>query len=151
MTAENLVVGYISSLPLFEKTFKRTIDPHFQESMITAEEIDTALCPSTGGLFISSIAVAPEYQKLSPASLLLRLAFIEDLIRECSDENQTVRFSAQTLSPKGEACMRSLGLKACGFTTTGWKVHYGKVAKADLHSIQMELQQKMATRFKSAG
>lgn len=148
MTAENMVVGYISSLPLFANIFERTIDPDFQESAITAENIDTSLCSSDGGVFISSIAVAPEYQKLSPASLLLRLAFIEDLIRACSDENQTVQFSAQTLSAKGEACMRSLGMKARGFTTSRWRIHYGKLGRADLRSIQKELQQKMATRFK---
>jgi hypothetical protein len=148
MTAENIVVGYISSLPLFAKIFERTIDSDFQESIITAQDIHTSLCLSDGGVFISSIAVAPEYQKLSPASLLLRLALIEDLIRECSEENQTVQLSAQTLSAKGEACMRSLGLKACGFTTSGWRVYYGKLGRADLRSIQRELQQKIATRFK---
>jgi hypothetical protein len=148
VTSENIVVGYISSLPLFVKIFERTIDPDFQESIITAQDIHTSLCLSDGGVFISSIAVTPEYQKLSPASLLLRLALIEDLIREYSEENQTVRLSAQTLSAKGEACMRSLGLKACGFTTSGWRVYYGKLGRADLRSIQRELQQKIATRFK---
>jgi len=148
MTSENIFAGYISSLPLFAKIFERTIDPDFQENFIAAEDINTSLCSSTGGVFISSIAVAPEYQKLSPASLLLRLAFIEDLIRACSDENQTVQFSAQTLSAKGEACMRSLGMKARGFTTSRWRIHYGKLGRADLRSIQKELQQKMATRFK---
>ncbi len=148
MTSENTVVGYISSLPLFAKMFERTIDPDFQENIITAEDIDTFLCSSDGGVFISSIAVAPEYQKLSPASLLLRLALIEDLIRECTDENQTVRFSAQTLSAKGEACMSSLGLKARGFTTSRWRIHYGKLGRAGLRIIQRKLQQKIAARFK---
>ena len=148
MTSENMVVGYISSLPLFANIFEQTIDPDFQESIITAEDIETSLSSATGGIFISSITVAPEYQKLSPASLLLRLALIEDLIGEFSDENQTVRLSAQTLSAKGEACMRSLGLEARDFTTSGWKVYYGKLGRAELRSIQRELQQKFEARFK---
>ena len=150
VTSGNSVVGYISTLPFQLNVFNRTIDPDFQESIITAEEINTSLCPSDGGVFLSSIAVAPEYQKWSPASLLLRLALIEDLISECSAENQTVRISAQALSVKGEACMRSLGMKARGFTTAGWRVYYGKLDRAALYSLQGELQRKFATRFKQA-
>ena len=150
LTSDNSVVGYISTLPLRLKLFNRTIDPDFQESIITAEDINTSLCSSNGGVFLSSIAVAPEYQKWSPASLLLRLALIEDLIRECSAENQTVRISAQALSVKGEACMRSLGMKARGFTTAGWRVYYGKLDRAALYSLQGELQRKFAARFKQA-
>jgi len=145
--SDNSVVGYISTLPLRLNVFNRTIDPDFQESIITAEDIDTSLCPSDGGVFLSSIAVAPEYQRQSPASLLLRLALIEDLIGECVEENQTVRISAQALSVKGEACMRSLGMKARGFTTAGWRVYYGKLGKAALYSLQGELQRKIAIRF----
>jgi hypothetical protein len=132
------------------KLFNRTIDPDFQESIIIAEDINTSLCSSNSGVFLSSIAVAPEYQKQSPASLLLRLALIEDLIRECSAENQTVRISAQALSVKGEACMRSLGMKARGFTTAGWRVYYGKLDRAALYSLQRELQRKFTARFKQA-
>jgi ribosomal protein S18 acetylase RimI-like enzyme len=151
VASNNSVVGYISTLPLRLNVFNRTIDPDFQESVITVEDIDTSLCPSDGGVFLSSIAVAPEYQKQSPASLLLRLALIEDLIRECSAENQTVRISAQALSVKGEACMRSLGMKTRGFTTAGWRVYHGKLDRAALYSLQGELQRKFATRFKKAG
>jgi len=150
VTSENSVVGYLSTLPLRLNVFNRTIDPDFQESIITAEDIDTSLCPSDGGVFLSSIAVAPAYQKQSSASLLLRLALIEDLISECSAENQTVRISAQALSVKGEACMRSLGMKARGFTTAGWRVYYGKLDRAALYSLQGELQRKFAARFKQA-
>ena len=151
VTSENSVVGYISTLPLRLKLFNRTIDNDFQESIITAEDINTSLCSSNGGIFLSSIAVAPEYQKWSPASLLLRLTLIEDLINECSTENQTVRISAQALSVKGEACMRSLGMKARGFTTAGWRIYYGKLDRAALYSLQRELQRKFAARFKQAG
>ena len=151
MTSENLVAGYISSLPLIPTIFERTLDPDFKEKFITAQDIDTSLCSSDGGVFISSIVVAPEYQKHTPTSLLLRLALIDDLIRECSRENQTVRISAQTLSTKGEVCMESLGLKACGFTTTGWKIYYGKLGRAGLHRVRKELQQKISARFKRAG
>jgi hypothetical protein len=130
--------------------FNRTIDNDFQEMLITAEEIDTSLCPSDGGVFLSSIAVVPEYQKWSPASLLLRLTLIEDLIRECSAENQTVRISAQALSIKGEACMRSLGMKARGLTTAGWRIYCGNLGREALYSIQEELQRKFTARFKQA-
>jgi hypothetical protein len=147
VTSDNSVVGYISTLPLRLNMFNRTIDPDFQESIITAEDINTSLCPSDGGVFLSSIAVAPEYQKWSPASLLLRLALIEDLIRKCSAENQTICISAQTLSVKGEACMRSLGMKARGFTTAGWRIYYGKLGRETLYSIQEKLKRKMETRF----
>jgi hypothetical protein len=150
VTSDNSVVGYISTLPLRLNMFNRTISPDFQEMFITAEDIDTSLCPSYGGVFLSSIAVAPEYQKCSPTSLLLRLALIEDLIRECSAESQMVRISAQALSVKGEACMRSLGMMARGFTTAGWRVYYGKLDRAALYSLQGELQRKFAARFKQA-
>ena len=150
-TSDMSVVGYISTLPLFGNVFNRTINPDFQERFIRAEDIDTAFCSSDGGIFLSSIVVAPEYQKQSPASLLLRLALVEDLIGECAEENQTVRISAQALSVKGEACMRSLGMRACGFTTAGWKVYYGKLGRADLYSVQGELQKKIAARFRHTG
>ena len=150
VTSDNSVVGYISTLPLRLNMFNRTISPDFQEMFITAEDIDTSLCPSYGGVFLSSIAVAPEYQKCSPTSLLLRLALIEDLIRECSAESQMVRISAQALSVKGEACMRSLGMMARGSTTAGWRVYYGKLDRAALYSLQGELQRKFAARFKQA-
>jgi hypothetical protein len=148
VTSKNSVAGYISSLPLCEKIFDRTIDPDFQESFITAEDIEPSFCSSDGGVFISSIVVAAGYQKQTPASLLLRLALIEDLISECSGEKQTVRVTAQALSAKGYACMGSLGLKPCGFTTAGWKIYFGELGRAGLHSVRKELQQKMATRFK---
>ena len=114
---------------------------------INANDIDTSLWPANGGVFISSIVVAPEYQKQFPTSLLLRLAFIEDLIGDCSEENQAVRISAQALSPKGEACMRSLGMQAWDLTAAGWKVYYGQLGKADLLGVRKGLQQKLATRF----
>jgi hypothetical protein len=108
------------------------------------------LCPSDGGVFLSSIAVAPEYQKWSSASLLLRLALVEDLIGECSAGNKKVRISAQALSVKGEACMRSLGMNARGFTTAGWRIYYGKLDTAALYSVRGELQRKFTARFKQA-
>jgi len=150
VTSENLVAGYISSLPLCAKIFERTIAPDFQERFITAEDIDTSLGSPDGGIFISSIVVAPEFQKRTPASLLLRLALIEDLISECSGENHSVRISAQALSAKGEACMGSLGLKAYGFTTAGWIIYYGTLGRAGLHSVRHELRQKIAARFNRA-
>lgn len=124
-----------------------TIDPEFQEGSITADDIDSALWPPNGGVFISSVVVAPEFQKRSPASLLLRLAFIEDLIRDCPGPDQTLRMSAQALSPKGEACMRSLGLTACDLTTAGWKVYYRKLAREDLLRIRKKLRHKLNLRF----
>jgi len=91
--------------------------------------------------------VIPEYQELSSASLLLRLAFLEGLIGDCLEENQAVHISAQALSPKGEACTRSLGLKACNPTTTGWKVYSGKLERADLLGVQKDLQHKLTSRY----
>ena len=147
VTSDKFVVGYFSCLPLFANIFGRTIDPEFQEGSITADDIDSALWPPNGGVFISSVVVAPEFQKRSPASLLLRLAFIEDLIRDCPGQDQTLRMSAQALSPKGEACMRSLGMQAWDFTAAGWKVYYGQLGKADLLGVRKDLQHKLATRF----
>jgi hypothetical protein len=150
-TSENSVAGYVSTLPLRLKVFNRTIDPDFQERSIAPKDIDSAWCSPDAGIFLSSIVVAPKYQKQSPASLLLRLALVEDLIGECAEEDQTVRISAQALSVKGETCMRSLGLKARGFTTAGWKIYYGKLGRADLCSVQRKLRRKMVTRFKHTG
>ena len=147
VTSENSVVGYLSSLPLLANIFKSTLESDFQENSIGADDIDTSLCSASGGIFISSIVVAPEYQRQSPVSLLLRLAFIEDLIGDCFEENQAVRFSAQALSPKGEACMRSLGMRARDRTTAGWTVYYGRLGRADLLGVREELQQKLVTRF----
>jgi ribosomal protein S18 acetylase RimI-like enzyme len=146
LTSKNVVAGYLSSLPLSGKMFNETIDPDFQETSITAGDIHNTFYPAGGGVFISSIAVAPEYQERSAASLLLRLALIEDLIEQCSENKQMVYLSAQALSPKGEACMKSLGLQACGLTKAGWKIYYGKPEKIDLHSIRRELQRKKKIR-----
>ena len=151
VTTENSVAGYISSLPLLADIFERTVDPDFQENLIDAEDINTSLCSFDGGVFISSIVVAPDYQSSSPVSLLLRRALVEDLISECSIENKRIRISAQTLSPKGEACIKSLGLEACGVTTSGWKIYYGKLERADLQCVLKQLQQKITIRFNQVG
>lgn len=147
VTAENSIVGYLLSLPHSANIFEETLGLDFQEKSIAADDLDTSWGSANGGIFISSIVVAPEYQRQSPASLLLRLAFTEDLIGDCSGKNQAVRIAAQALSPKGEACMRSLGLKARDPTTAGWKVYYGRLTRADLFAVQQELQQKLATRL----
>jgi hypothetical protein len=150
LTPKNAVAGYVSTLPLSGNMFNRSIDSDFQESSITADDIDITFFPTNGGVFISSIAVAPKYHVRSAASLLLRLALIEDLIAQCPGDKQRIRLSAQTLSKKGEACMKSLGLHEQGFTKIGWKVYYGKLGKPDLDSIQRELRRKYETRFKPA-
>ena len=128
--------------------FDRTIDPDFQESSIAADDIGITFFPTDGGVFISSIAVAPDYHVRSAASILLRLAFIEDLIAQFPGDKQKIHLSAQTLSEKGEACMQSLGLQEKCFTKIGWKVYYGRLEKPDLHSIQRVLRRKYETRFK---
>jgi len=151
VTSDNSVVGYLLSLPLFANIFERTLAAVFQEKSIAADDLDGSLCAAGGGIFISSIVVAPEYRSQSPASLLLRLAFIEDLIANCSEQNQAVRLSAQVLSPRGESCMRSLGLKARGLTTCSWKVYYGRLGRTDLLGIREELQRKLAGRFRYPG
>ena len=147
VTSEDQVAGYLSSLPLSANIFEKTLDSDFLETSIVADDIDTSLCAANGGVFISSIVVAPEYQKRTPASLLLRLAFIADLAADGHAQNQTVRISAQALSPKGEACMRSLGMKARDLTACGWKVYYGRLGRADLLGVRKELQRKLASRF----
>jgi ribosomal protein S18 acetylase RimI-like enzyme len=147
LTSEKLIVGYLSALPLFANVFENTLDSDFQETSIKADDIDKSSGTANRGVFISSIVVAPDYQKQSPASLLLRLAFIEDLIGDCLEKNQAVRISAQALSPKGAACMRSLGLKARDCTAAGWKVYYGRLGRADLLGVREELQQKLVARF----
>jgi hypothetical protein len=149
LTSKNAVAGYISSLPLIGSIFNLTIEPDFQENTITADNIDTGFYPAKGGVFISSIAVAQKYQERSHASLLLRLAFIEDLLGQCPGDKQMIHISAQALSPKGEACMRSLGLQVHSLTNAGWKVYYGKLEKTDLHNVQQELQRKIKIRYKS--
>jgi hypothetical protein len=115
---------------------------------IYPDDIDTRFYPAKGGVFISSIAVAQDYQQQSPASLLLRLALIEDLIGQVPGGNQVARISAQVLSPQGEACMRSLGLQAHGLTNAGWKVYHGTLEKTDLVNIRQELQRKIKIRYK---
>lgn len=141
------LIGYVSSIPLLASKFERTVEPDFNEKSIKAEDIDTSLWPSKGGVFISSIVIAPEHQRRSPASLLLRIALVKDIINECTDENRTFRFSAQALSKKGETCMRSLGMEAYGVTTMGWKIYYGELRRAALQRVQQELQRKYSTRF----
>jgi hypothetical protein len=64
------------------------------------EGIDTPFFPVKGGVFISSIVVAQKYQGRSRAALALRLALVEDLIREWPDQRRTLCISAQALSPK---------------------------------------------------
>ena len=150
LTSKNVVAGYLSTLPLSGHMFNRTIDPDFDESSIAADDIGITFFPTDGGVFISSIAVAPKYHVRSAASILLRLAFIEDLIAQCPGDNPSVRLSAQTLSEKGEACMQSLGLHEKHFTKIGWKVYYGRLEKPDLDSIRRELRHKYAIRFKPA-
>ena len=147
VVSKNLVVGYISTLPLFANVFERTLEPDFQENFIDAADINPSFCPADGGIFVSSIAVTPEYRRRSPASLLLRLAFIDDLIGECARTNQLVRISAQVLSPGGEACMQSLGLKAGNLTTAGWRIYYSRLERSDLLAARKKLQHKLAARY----
>jgi hypothetical protein len=148
--SDGALVGYISSIPLLASRFEFTVEPDFNEKSIKAEDIDASLCPSGGGVFISSIVVAPEHQMHSAASLLLRMALVEDLINECTEENRTLRISAQALSKKGEACMKSLGMEAYGVATTGWSIFYGELRRAALQRVQKELQRKYSARFEQS-
>ena len=144
-TLDGTVCGYISTLPLGTNRFEKSVKPDFQETSLKAEDIDNVFCPEEGGVFLSSIAVAPEYQQQSPASLLLRLALVEDLIQ--ANNKIGLRISAQAVSQKGQRCMESLGMKVCGETTTGWKIYYGEHTRADLHDIRNSLLKKLSIRF----
>lgn len=142
---DGIMAGYISALPLAARRFEQTVNPDFQETSIRAKDIHSVFCPEAGGIFLSSIVVAPEYQRRSPVSLLLRLALAEGLIK--ASGRRDIRISAQAVSQKGQACMQSLGMKACGHTTTGWKIYYGEHTGADLRNIRNSLLKKRSTRF----
>ena len=144
-SSDGIIAGYISTLPLGASRFETTLKPDFQETSIQAEDIEASFFPAGGGVFLSSIAVAPEYQQRSPVSLLLRLALVEDLMDACSKKN--IRISAQAVSQKGQGCMSSLAMKVCGVTTMGWKIYYGEHTRADLRAIKKILQKKLSTRF----
>jgi hypothetical protein len=146
-SSDGIMAGYISTLPLSASKFETTLQPDFQETSIQAEDIDRVFCPEAGGVFLSSIAVAPEYQQRSSVSLLLRLTLVEDLIE--ASGRKGIRISAQAVSQKGQSCMRSLGMKICGVTTAGWKIYYGELGSTDLRGVQKELQQKLSTRFEN--
>ena len=142
---QGIMAGYISTLPLGASKFKETTKPDFQETSLQTEDIDNEFCPEGGGIFLSSIAVAPEFQQQSPVSLLLRLALVEDLIKESYDRG--IRISAQAVSQKGQRCMESLGMQVCGDTATGWKIYYGELTGVDLHDIRNSLLNKLSARF----
>ena len=144
-STDGVLAGYISALPLAANRFEKTIKPDFQETSIQAEDIESILRPENGGVFVSSIVVAPEYQLQSPASLLLRMALVEDLI--AASHRKGIRISAQAISRKGQGCMESLGMKIHDVTTTGWKIYYGELSTVDLRGIQEKLNQKLITRF----
>jgi len=144
-SSDGSMAGYISTLPLGTDRFEQTVKPDFQEKSIQADDIDSAFGPECGGVFLSSIVVAPEYQQRSPTSLLLRLALVEDLIQVSGKKG--IRISAQAVSQKGQLCMESLGMKICDVTTDGWKIYYGENTGADLRGIQKILQKKLSTRF----
>ncbi len=142
---QGLMVGYISTLPLGASKFRETTQPDFQETSLQAEDIDNAFYPEGGGIFLSSIAVASEFQEQSPVSLLLRLALVEDLIKE--SYNRGIRISAQAVSQKGQSCMQSLGMQVCGDTASGWKIYYGELSGVDLRDIRNSLLDKLSARF----
>jgi N-acetylglutamate synthase-like GNAT family acetyltransferase len=144
-TSDGMVCGYISTLPLGNSRFEQTVNPDFQETSIQAEDIEEVFCPEKGGIFLSSIAVASEFQQQSPVSLMLRLAFVEDLVKESN--RRRIRISAQAVSQKGQRCMESLGMQVCGETPSGWKIYCGQHTGADLHRIQNSLQNKLSIRL----
>lgn len=144
-TRNGSVVGYISTLPLGKNRFEQTVNPDFRETSIQAGDIDNVFCPEGGGIFLSSIAVAPEFQQQSPVSLLLRLALVEDLIKESNKKG--IRISAQAVSQKGQGCMESLGMRDCGDSASGWKIYYGEHTSVDLYDIQNSLLKKLSARF----
>ena len=144
---ENSIAGYLSALPLLDRMFSQTIEPDFNETSISADDIYTGLFPAKGGVFISSIVVARKYQKHLPVSILLRLALINDLVAQHPGNQNVLHISAQALSPKGEACMRSLGMQGRGYTDHGWKIFFGRLNRDDLQTIRRELLRKLETRF----
>ena len=144
-TLDGAVCGYISTLPLGKHRFELTVNPEFREKSLQAEDIDSDFCPGQGGIFLSSIAVAPEYQQQFPVSLMLRLALVDDLIQ--ADNKPNLRISAQAISHRGQGCMESLGMKICGETTSGWKIYYGEHSSVDLQAIRNSLLKKLSTRF----
>ena len=144
-TLDGVVRGYISTLPLGKNRFEQTVHSDFQETSLQPEDIENEFCPEGGGIFLSSIAVVPEFQQHTPVSLLLRLVLVEDLIK--GSYNRGIRISAQAVSQRGQSSMESLGMQICGDTASGWKIYYGELSDIDLHDIQNSLKNKLSTRF----
>lgn len=137
------LAGYIYAMPISQKEFAASLESEYDERTLFKNGLGSVGIkkPYNHYLF-SSLVVAPNFQEKTPASLLLRLAFLNRVI-ELRDPLKPVCISAQALSKKGERCAQSLMMKNIGTTSNNWKIYSAALSSEDLFSIQSNLQNKI--------
>ncbi|MCW5821767.1 MAG: hypothetical protein KIT34_03130 [Cyanobacteria bacterium TGS_CYA1] len=143
---ERELAGYLYAMPISQKEFAASLEAEYDEQKLFKNGLGSegVQKPYKHYLF-SSLVVAPRFQEKTPASRLLRLAFINRVI-EWRDPLEPVYISAQALSKKGERCAQSLMMKNIGATSKNWIIYSAALSSEDLYSIQSKLQNKIKER-----
>jgi GNAT superfamily N-acetyltransferase len=103
------LIAYLSMLPISEDAFRFTLEPSFDEHLLTADTIEPYTAEGNYRGFISSIVVHPDYRG-GRVSRPLRTFFLNTLINWWANRRRIIGLSAEALNDHGAAMMSSLGL-----------------------------------------
>jgi len=143
---ENNLAGYLYAMPISQSEYQASLNPQYDERTLFKNEYGSERIrkPYTHYLF-SSLVVAPQFQEITAASLILRFAFLKRVI-QWRDINSDVFISAQALSRKGELCAESFLMKKVGKTLNNWIIYNAVLSGDDLKSLECSMQKRIIER-----
>lgn len=147
LRSKNILAGYLYAMPITKAEYDASLGSEYDERTLYKNEFGSAEVkkPYSHYLF-SSLVVAPQFQETTPASLLLRLAFLRRVI-QWSDSNSVVCISAQALSKKGESCAQSLMMKKVGITSKNWTIYSAVLSNEQLLFLDEKFQKRITEKF----
>lgn len=143
---ETALAGYLYAMPISQSEYQASLDPQYDERSLFKNEYGSARIkkPYTHYLF-SSLVVAPKFQEITAASLILRFAFLKRII-QWRDLNSNVFISAQALSRKGELCAQSFLMNRVGKTLNNWIIYSAELSADDLNYLECSMQTRIIER-----
>lgn len=142
LRSESTLAGYLYAMPITKAEYDASLDSEYDERTLYQNEFGSAGVEKPYRYYLfSSLVVAPQFRETTPASLLLRLAFLRRLI-QWSDSNSLVCISAQALSRNGESCAQSLMMEKVGITSKNWIIYNAVLSNEQLLFLEDKFQKK---------
>lgn len=143
LRSEKTLAGYLYAMPITKAEYDASLGSEYDERTLYLNEFGSAGVEKPYSYYLfSSLVVAPQFRETTPASLILRLAFIKRVI-EWSDSYSLVCISAQALSKKGESCAQSFMMEKVGITSKNWIIYSAVLSNEQLLFLEDKFQKKI--------